>query len=205
MPKEEQGLLRRLVARLTPQFIEDWRGEAGKNFRTGMTRISDYMEIKEHAPELPGLGWKALEGVASEKHAKAEADYAKAENDRIEAELKRRNMEANTRRACAEADKSEFDAELTQLKVYQARLELIEKANQIGVRINFDGRTISVTQGTPPKQLPIAAIKEQEIAAVKTVLTDVVFTPDQPETDKFTMGSWIYKISEEVVESLPLC
>ena len=43
MPKE-QGVIRRLLVRLFPHLKEDWKAGPGRNFRAGMTRISDYLD-----------------------------------------------------------------------------------------------------------------------------------------------------------------
>jgi hypothetical protein len=128
---EKRGFISRVMARVTCLLPEDWRGKAGRRFRNTTTAISDYshehIRIGERLEGAPDLAWKALEGAAQEKHAKALRDYAEEEKSRLDSELKRRTLESNARQAKASADKSDSEARVAQIAEMDARLELFDK------------------------------------------------------------------------------
>jgi hypothetical protein len=128
---EKEGKVRRVIARMRGLTPKDWLGKAGKRFRQTTTAISDFSEEKLHLSErleaAPDLGWKALEGAAHEKYAKALRDYAEEEKDRLDSELKRRTLESNARQAKASADKMESEARVAQINEMDARLQLFDK------------------------------------------------------------------------------
>ena len=98
---------------------KDWLGRAGKRFRQTTTAISDFSEqhirLGEKVDAAPELAWRALQGAASEKYARALKDYAEEEKDKLDSELKRRTLESNARQAKATADKLESEARIAQL------------------------------------------------------------------------------------------
>lgn len=127
----EGHAVRRALARVRCLLPTDWLGRAGKRFRQTTTAISDFSEehirLKDKATEAPDLAWKAVEGAAHEKFAKALRDYAEEERERLDAELKRRTLESSARQAKASADKMESEARLAQIVEMNARLELFDK------------------------------------------------------------------------------
>ncbi|HEX5228384.1 MAG TPA: hypothetical protein VFW44_11770 [Bryobacteraceae bacterium] len=133
MPDRETTL-RRIVARVRCMLPKDWLGRAGKRFRQTTTAISDYSEqhirLGEKAEAAPELAWRALQGAASEKYARALKDYAEEEKDKLDSELKRRTLESNARQAKATADKLESEARIAQINEMDARLAFFDKLKQ---------------------------------------------------------------------------
>lgn len=133
MPKKETTL-GRIVARVRCMLPKDWLGRAGKRFRQTTTAISDFSEqhirLGEKVGAAPDLVWRAIEGAASEKYAKALKDYAEEEKDRLDSELKRRTLESNARQAKATADKLESEARTAQINEMDARLSFFDKLKQ---------------------------------------------------------------------------
>jgi hypothetical protein len=140
MSADERQLIKS-TATVTPLLEEDWRARAGQWWRKGIERISSinrrYFQIGEKAAEAPELAWKAAQGLATEKHAKAIADYSKAENDLIEAELKRRTLVSKTRQEEADASRKETEARIARITELKARLELYDRLKGLGVAIDI--------------------------------------------------------------------
>src|SRR5882757_7379409 len=111
--------IQRFVAKLRAVMDEDWSGRTGAFFRRGISRISEvneeYLHLEDKASEAPDLAWRAVQGLAGEKHAKAISDYAKAENDKIDLALKQRVLEDKVRQERATADRMESEAGLAKL------------------------------------------------------------------------------------------
>ena len=128
---ELRSKVKRIIARVRCLLSQDWLGKAGRQFRRTMMVISDFSEeqlhLRERLEAAPDLGWKFVEGAASEKHAKAMHDYAEEENARLDSELKRRTLESNARQARASADKVESEARVAQISEIDARLQLFDK------------------------------------------------------------------------------
>jgi biotin carboxyl carrier protein len=165
MPKE-QGILRRLLVKACPQFLEDWAGRAGSRFRRGLKKVSEYnkehLKLRDKADEAPSMLWRAAQGAASVQGAKAEADYAKAENDRIDAELRRRTLDPKTRHERADADKAEAEARIAKIKEIQARIELFKQLKEIGVAVTMDEKfALKVTPAKHPPVLDLAQLLTQ--------------------------------------------
>jgi len=114
----------------------DWLRAAGRRFRQTMTAISDYAHEKirpgERLDEAPELGWKAVQGAALEKHARALKEYAGEENERIEIELKRKTVDSRTRQEKATADKLESEARVSQIRELQERIKLFDELRRFG-------------------------------------------------------------------------
>jgi len=131
---EKETTLRRIVARVRCMLPKDWLGRAGKRFRQTTTAISDFSEqhirLGEKVDAAPELAWRALQGAASEKYARALKDYAEEEKDKLDSELKRRTLESNARQAKATADKLESEARIAQLNEMDARLAFFDKLRQ---------------------------------------------------------------------------
>ncbi len=202
MPKE-QGVFRRLLVKLVPQFSEDWEGKPGEQFRSGITRISDYMkdvQVAEKAQEAHDLLWNRARGEGHEKLAKAESDYAKAENDRIEIELRRRTFDAQVRHVEADADKAESDAAIAKLKIVEQQLILIEKAQQIGVSINWEApNKISVAPLLSVHNIKPQALTEaiEEVSGIRGAIHSIVVDRD---CSGFLID-WSVTIGSEVKEN----
>jgi biotin carboxyl carrier protein len=213
MPKE-QGVMRRLLVKVCPQFVEDWLGAAGVRFRKGARAIAAYnvehVQIGEKLDAAPGMLWRAAEGATSVQHAKAEADYAKAENDRIEAELRRRTLEASTRHACADANKAEADAGLAKIREMQGRIELYKQLKEIGVAVSIDAGSFEITAipvpptfGAPPS--PTSVITQEEKDDIRSALLQVIFQPKQADATEFTLQSWSCGEGDRIAAGFTLC
>ena len=132
--REKESTVSRIVARVRCMLPRDWLGRAGKRFRQTTNAISDFSEkhirIGEKVEAAPDLAWKALQGAASEKYAKALKDYAEEERERLDSELKRRTLESNARQVKAAADKLESEARIAQINEMDARLSFFDKLKQ---------------------------------------------------------------------------
>jgi hypothetical protein len=115
-----------VLARAQALLPQDWAGSAGKRFRAVFAKISRYVRDSERVQEVPDLAWKTVEGLATEKHAKALSDYASAESKTIEAELQKRTLLSKTRQEEATAEKLEAEAGTARITEITARLSLIE-------------------------------------------------------------------------------
>ena len=208
----EKGLLTRLRVKLTPQFLEEWLGAAGRRFRKTGERLSqynqDHAKLGEKVDAAPDLLWKAAQGAANTQLAKAEADYAKAENDRIDAELKRRTMTAKARHEEADADKAQAEAGIAKVREVQARLELFKHLTDIGVSVTLDSSMNLVVAPAPPlpQLAPSDLLDAEEIEQVNRNLVEVR-CPDLsfggPATET-TLSRWIASVGSRVEADQPI-
>lgn len=131
-----RGFVSRVLARVRGLLPDDWRGRAGKLFRETTAVVSDFtkehIRPQERLEEAPDLAWKAVEGVANEKYAKAMRDYAEEEKQRVETALERRTLESKVRQENATADRLEVESRIAQIKELEARIELFDKLKQLG-------------------------------------------------------------------------
>jgi hypothetical protein len=81
---------------------------------------------EKQAQERPSQILRAVEGLASEKHAKALLDYANRESALIQNEFARRTSDAKIRQEEAMATKQEADAELAQLNLLEAKSRFVQ-------------------------------------------------------------------------------
>jgi hypothetical protein len=155
---ERDTIVRRFSARIRTIFEGDWISPVaiGELFRRGISAVSsineEYLRVQDKAAEAPDLAWRAVQGLAEEKHAKAMADYARAENDEIDLALKRRVFEDKARQERAAADKLEAEAAVAKLNELKARAELARELRDLGVKLVVDsaGRIdVSVVDTTP--------------------------------------------------------
>jgi hypothetical protein len=102
-------------------------GKPRRRFPIFRSSISGWAKRVKRPPEL---AWRALQGAASEKYARALKDYAEEENDKLDSELKRRTLESNARQAKATADKLESEARMAQINEMDARLAFFDKLRQ---------------------------------------------------------------------------
>jgi hypothetical protein len=139
MPKEKR-VLRRLLARLTPAFWEDWSSSPGRRLRETMLAIDEFAKesrLNKNLEAPVDLAWRAAKGAATEKHAEALRSFAEAENVKIEQELQRRTLESRVRKEAAEADKAEAELALARVRELEARIELLKRLNELGVGLEF--------------------------------------------------------------------
>ena len=208
----DKGLLTRLRVKLTPQFVEDWIGAAGRRFRKTGQQLSEYnkahAKLGDKVDEAPDLLWKAAKGAANTQLAKAEADYAKAENDRIDAELKRRTMAAKARHEEADADKAEAEAGTAKIKEIQARIELYKQLKDIGVSATFDS-SMNLAVAPSPTTPPLIAsevIAKEEVEMIQGNLVDVV-CPDMrfgQDVTEIKLTKWIVSVGSRVEVDEPI-
>jgi len=210
MPKE-QSVLQRLLVRVFPHLAEDWQTAPGSRFRAGLKHISEYfrdnVRADEKIREVPDKLWTAVDGITSEKHAKAQADYAKAENDRMETELRRRTLEAKTRHECADADKAEAEAGIAKLKEIEARIELFKRLQEIGVVLDVS-QIISVMPAVPIPGIlinPTQVVAQEEKDAIGSSLVEVVFQPETTDALDFEIEAWSCAEGDRIPKGFAMC
>ena len=122
----------------------DWLGRAGKLFRQTTTVLSNFthehVRPQERLEQAPDLAWKAVEGAASEKYAKALRDYAEEEKQRVETTLERRTLESKVRQENATADRLEAESRMAQIKELEARIQLFDKLKALGAMPTWDSK-----------------------------------------------------------------
>jgi hypothetical protein len=128
---EERGIIRRLALKLTAFLPSDWRGRAGRRFRKTTDTLSDFAERNELQPadivrDAVRLGRTKLEGLANAEYAAAVLNFNQAEKTKIESELQRRSFESKVRQ-------EEAEARLSELKVLDAEIDLLQKLKDAGV------------------------------------------------------------------------
>lgn len=160
MPEQPTPTLR-FIARLRAIFEEDWKGQAGAFFRRGMSAISDvnkeHLHLEEKVGETPELAWRAVKGLAEEKHAKSIADYARAENEKIDLALKKRVLDDKVRQEKAMAAKLEAEAALAKINELKARAELARTMSDLGFAITVaEDSEIRIVRG----HIPASALSE---------------------------------------------
>lgn len=203
------GVVRRLLIRACPQFLDDWFGIAGDVFRDGVEKVSDYNA--EHAKlggkldAAPGMIWRAAEGATSAQHAKAEADYPKAESDRMDAELRRRTMEAKTRHEC-DADKAEAEAGIAKIRQMQARLELFKQLRDLGVAVTVDSEfNLRMEQACPAPELhAIDVIESEEFSALSPKVVEVFCPSAGADNIEYTFHRWLVSVGCRVALNEPV-
>jgi hypothetical protein len=119
----------------------DWEGDSGEQFRTTVKDVGEF--CRDHglcAEDLASLASIALSGAANEKAAKVLRDIAETERIKVEAEISRRNAEPLFRKNEADAEssvqiarKAKADADLAEISVTAAKLELFQKFSDLGV------------------------------------------------------------------------
>jgi hypothetical protein len=209
----EKGLLTRIRVKLTPQFLEDWLGAAGRRFRKTGEQLSrynrDHAKLGAKVDDAPDLLWKATQGAANIQLAKAQADYAKAENDCIEAELKRRTIEAKARHESADADKAEAEAGTAKIREIQARLELFKQLKEIGVSVTVDSSLNLVIDPADAAVPPLTAsevLATEEIEQIRPNLVEVR-CPDMSlgkEVTEIILSRWIASVGTRVEGDQPI-
>jgi len=205
-----QGVVRRLLIRACPQFLEDWFGIAGDVFRDGVEKVSDYnaehAKLGEKLDAAPGMIWRAAEGATSAQHARAEADYAKAESDRMDAELRRRTMEAKTRHECADADKAEAEAGIAKIRQVQARLELFKQLKDLGVAVTVDSEfNLRMEQAVPARELQAPdVIESEELPAILPKVVEVRCPSAGADNIEYTFHRWLVSVGCRVALNEPV-
>jgi len=214
---ERRTIVRRLVARLRAIFEESWisPAAAGQTFRRGISAISEvnkeYLHLEDKAAEAPDLAWRAVQGVAQEKHAKAISDYAKAENDRIDLALKRRVFGDKARQEAASAEKMEAEASLAKLNELRARIQLATELRDLGIKmvVGQDGRidiTTVQTAGIQSDQLlEILTVPERRMLGNVVDVTATVNELALGDYNPLTLTDWLCSIGDRVTRKQPLC
>ena len=155
----DEGVVTRLVACIKALLPTDWLGRAGREFRAGTELFSEFVKENRLGPEEivrdgVDFGRRAIEGVASEKHAGAQKNYAEAartfteiEDKKIEIELKRRSLETeieqkrvNVEKTQEEKRKLKAEADLAEINCLKARIDLQKALEGIGVVLQRDER-----------------------------------------------------------------
>jgi biotin carboxyl carrier protein len=208
------GLVRRLLVRITPQFAEDWAGFVGELFRGGVQKIDAYnrhhARIGEKVDEAPDMLWRAADGVTSIKHAQAQAAYSQAENGRIDAELKKRTLEARTRHEEAGAERAEAEAGIARVREIQARIELVQQLNAIGVKATLDPKALGAMH-LHIEPLPNAPalqsgdlLDEDEETIMQADVTDIVAPEFGEHVPTMTLTRWMCSVGSRVEHDQPI-
>ncbi len=234
MPERGAGL-RRLAASVRAIFDEDWGAIAGTLFRRGVSAISDvndeYLHLGEKAAESPELAWRAVQGLAGEKHAKAVADYARAESERIDIALKKRIFDDKARQERAAADKLESEAALARLNEMKARLDLARSLRDLGVGMIVDiGGAVHVRTAarlTDPELSGIFTLPERRALGINNLdntptndalrsigregvsrdVIDVVTTGCVSQGDdkgSIALTRWLHQVGDTISEGEPI-
>jgi hypothetical protein len=139
-----------------------------------MTVVSDYTHEKirpaERVAQAPDLAWKAVQGAALEKHAKALKDYADEESQRVDLALKRKTAESKARQEKATADRMESEARISQIKELQERIRLFDELKRFGaIPVWDDDGNINVLKAPPDfdwEELQQQVLKTGELPAL---------------------------------------
>jgi pyruvate/2-oxoglutarate dehydrogenase complex dihydrolipoamide acyltransferase (E2) component len=209
MPEARSAIFR-FVAKLRGVFEEDWRGEAGSLWRRTIDALSEFnrqnLQLDDKAKEAPGLAWTAVEGLASEKHAKAAADYSKAENDRIDAALKRRVMEDKARQERATANKLESEAVQARIQELKARLSLAKDLQTLGIAIVIepDGTIRASPAPKSERDILTALLNVPEMKLLDSALLDVRIPSLFEGVAEAKLTRWIKKRGDRVERDEPI-
>ena len=209
MPDRE-SVVTRFVAKVRAVLDEDWVGTAGRRFRRTISKISqlnqNHLHLGERASAAPDLAWTAVQGVASEKHAKAASDYSKAENDRIDVALKRRVLEDKVRQERATADRLEAEANLARIRELQSRLDLAKQLAELGVALVLDENAVIRAYKHPhyPGDILSGVLNVKEHNLLRSTLIDVVVPEMSAEIRIGTLTRWIRTTGDHVVRDEPI-
>jgi hypothetical protein len=138
-----EGLIARLVARITAISLKDWRGKAGDRFRSTTQAMSDFAEEHRVSPrnvldEGIELGRRKLHGLADQELAEGAKNFADAENIKIDSKLRLRSLESDVRKRDADARKANAEARIAELKVVSAELALLKQLHDADVVLRKD-------------------------------------------------------------------
>lgn len=211
--REGATFSQRFVARLRALLEEDWRGRAGAFFRRGVSSISDvndrYLQLEDKAAQAPDLAWRAVQGLAGEKHAKAISDYARAENDSIDLALKQRVLDDKVRQEKATADKLEAEAALAKINELKARAELVKTLQDLNLAMTVDRD--GVIRIARCEQLPADLLQQVFTLPEKRLLGTVVDITiqdskgiAQKSLGQVTLVRWICRIGDRVERDQPI-
>src|SRR5438128_1592309 len=126
----------RVIARMKAFLLEHWQGRAGAIVRNTLEELGEAAEYQTQ--EGPSQIIRAVEGLASEKHAKALLDYAQRETVLIQAEIERRTADSKVRQEQATATKQEAEALLAQLNLLEAKVRFIRSLKEVGLITSLD-------------------------------------------------------------------
>jgi hypothetical protein len=185
---EKTGIATRITARVRALLPKDWLGGAGRLFRKATTAMSDFTHKNirpgERLNEAPDLGWKAVQGAALEKHARAVKQYAEEENERIEIELKRKTLHSKERQENAAADKLESEARIAQIRELQERIKLFDDLKRFGAVPVWDQDGNLSLSKAPPNfnwdELQEQLLKTKEISMLNASSASETQDPSEP-------------------------
>lgn len=204
---------RRFVARLRAFLEEDWRGKAGAFFRRGISSISEvsgeYLHLGEKAEEAPDLVWRAVQGLAGEKHAKAVSDYARAENEKIDLALKQRVLDDKVRQEKATADKLDAEAAIAKINELKARAELAKTLNDLNMAITVapdGGIRVFRDQRLPTNLMSniFNLSEKRELGLVVDVTLRESFGSFDFELKEIKLVKWLCKVGDRVGHNQPM-
>jgi hypothetical protein len=204
---------RRFVARLRAFLEEDWKGKAGAFFRRGISSISEvndeYLHLGEKAEEAPDLAWRAVQGLAGEKHAKAVSDYARAENEKIDLALKQRVLDDKVRQEKATADKLEAEAAIAKINELKARAELAKTLSDLNMAITVapdGGIRVFRDQRLPADFIShiFSLSEKRDLGLVVDVTLRESFGSSNFELKDIKLVKWLCKVGDRVEHDQPI-
>jgi biotin carboxyl carrier protein len=168
----------------------------------------EYLQLEEKAAEAPELAWRAVQGLAGEKHAKAISDYARAENERIDLALKKRVLEDKVRQERAIADKLEADAAVAKLNELIARAELARAVRDLGVvvTVNKSG-AIRVEERNPQSPIDdsgLFTLPEKRLLGLVIDVTAPKFDFAVSEMSTVVLTKWLCEEGQSVRRDEPI-
>lgn len=182
--------------------------------RGGVKKIDAYnrhhARIGEKVDEAPDMLWRAADGATSIKHAQAQAAYSQAENGRIDAELKKRTLEARTRHEEADAERAEVEAGVARVREIQARIELVQQLNAIGVKATLDPKALGSIHlniepiPSPPSLTSGELLDEEEQTIIQGDIIEIIAPDLGPKISTMTLKCWICSVGSRVKRDEPI-
>ena len=140
----EAGKLKSWIrANIEALISSEWLGRAGEWFRTTVEVVEEFNEthlrLEEKIDEAPDVAWKSLKIKSSQ----TDLNLAQVEERKIAAELARRTLTAKTRQ-------EEAAAEMAEINVMKAKVELLKTLKEQNVVFTIDSSGTFVFRPAPP-------------------------------------------------------
>jgi hypothetical protein len=172
----DSSVFTRLVARVKALRPKDWLGLAGKRFRAGTQKLSEFAEehhlrLGEVMDEGVELARIKVTGLASQEHAAAEKSYAEADDKKIDTELKSRSIEIELERKQAEVQKTLAETEKNYAEAAKAfsesedkKIDSELKRRSIEIDLELKQAEVQKTRADARKAVAEAALAEVKAA-----------------------------------------
>jgi biotin carboxyl carrier protein len=189
-------------------------GLVGELFRGGVKKIDaynrDHAKIGEKVDEAPNMLWRAADGATSIQHAQAQAAYSQAEDSRIDAELKKRTLEARTRHEEADAERAEAEAGVARVREIQARIELVQQLNAIGVKATLEPKALGAMYlnieplPSPPSLTSGDLLDEDDETIMQGDVTEIIAPAFGEKVVTMTLTRWMCSVGSRVEHDQPI-